>query len=169
MITQMAFALQLTHDEPRLVYLAVRYHLARPGSELDAETKQPAQHGLGDVEAELREHLDGSPAVIGLDEHQYRRLLSAIYGAVNELRVMHMGSGIGAVPGFADEARLLFPELASDADAALALSESMMMLHRRMDRAVARAATEAEAPGEVRQRNAPPRRWWRRGGRRDTN
>ena len=138
----MTFALQLTHDEPKLVYLALQYHLARPGAELDVETKRPAEHGLRDVAAGLAPHLDGTPAIIELDEARYRRLLSAIYGSVNELRVMHMGGGAGAVPGFAGEARALFPELAVDPDAALGLAESMMMLHRRMQRAVSRAANE---------------------------
>ena len=33
----MTVALKLTHDEPRLVYLALVYHLGRPGSELDRD------------------------------------------------------------------------------------------------------------------------------------
>lgn len=152
MINAMTFALQLTHDEPKLVYLALRYHLARPGSELDATTRQPVEHGLAEVARDVEPHLDGTPAVIELDEPRYRRLLSAIYGSVNELRVMHMGTS--AVPGFDDEARALFPGLAEEPDLALSLAESMMMLHRRMQLAVSRAA------GEERAEDAPRRRRW---------
>ena len=46
---RMSMALQLTHDEPRLVYLALVYHLGRPGSELDPATKMPAAHGLREM------------------------------------------------------------------------------------------------------------------------
>ena len=51
-------ALKLTHDEPRLVYLALVYHLGRPGSELDPETKLPVAHGLRDVKVALGRDLD---------------------------------------------------------------------------------------------------------------
>ncbi|HEY8174000.1 MAG TPA: hypothetical protein VIH21_13010, partial [Dehalococcoidia bacterium] len=83
----MAFALKLTHDEPKLVYLALVHHLGRPGSELDPVTKQPVERGLRPLKVDLGNHLDDESAVIELDDQQYRRLLSAIYGCVNELRV----------------------------------------------------------------------------------
>ena len=62
-----------------------------------------------------------------------QKLLSAIYGSVTELRGYHMrGGGTGAVPRFGETATSLFPDLKTDADEALALAESMMMLHRRI-------------------------------------
>jgi len=136
----MPFALKLTHDEPRLVELALVYHLARPGSELDPETRMPAAHGLAEVHAALEGQLQQAGAIIELDESQFRRLLSAIYGSVNELRVLHMrGGASGAVPGFAERASALFPQIARDPDQALDIAEAMMMLHRRMERAVSEA------------------------------
>jgi hypothetical protein len=149
----MTVALKLTHDEPRLVYLALVYHLGRPGSELDPETRQPVEHGLGEVKAALAHELDAEAAIVELNEAQYRRLLSAIYGGVNELRVYHMRSGaLSTVPAFAETARALFPEITADPEQALAVSEAMIMLHRRIERAVA-AAAPAEAA-------APPKRRW---------
>lgn len=140
----MTFAIKLTHDEPRLAYLALVYHLGRPGSELDPATRRPSEHGLGIVEAALANELDAREATIELDSEQYRKLLSAIYGCVNELRVYHLRDGAGStVPRFADAARSLFPAIAADAASALDVSEAMMMLHRRMERAVARAAEDA--------------------------
>jgi hypothetical protein len=146
----MSFFLKLTHDEPRLVYLALVYHLGRPGSELDPQTLQPWEHGLRAVKTALGNDIEAPEAIIELDDAAYQRLLSAIYGAVNELRVMHMRSGAGSpTPRFAETSLALFPQLAEDPDAALDLAEAMMMLHRRIERAVAAATREvpsAEAP-----------------------
>jgi hypothetical protein len=155
-------ALKLTHDEPRLIYLALVYHLGRPGSELDPVTKQPGEHGLRDVKTALGNDLTRDSAIIELDPEQYRKLLSAIYGCVNELRVHHMRAGAeSTVARFTETARTLFPDLAEDANVALDLSEAMMMLHRRIERAVAGSAqSNGESPADP----APKRgRWWRRG------
>jgi hypothetical protein len=155
-------ALQLTHDEPRLVYLALVYHLGRPGSELDPATKQPGEHGLRDVKTRLGNDLASESAVVELDPEQYRKLLSAIFGSVNELRVHHMRAGAAStVARFTETAATLFPELRSDPEMALGLAEAMMMLHRRIERAVARAAGDP-APGSPPQPPATSRRWWRR-------
>lgn len=154
--------LQLSHDEPKLVFLALVYHLGRPGSELDPDTKQPSERGLRDIKTRLGNALDAPDAVIDVDETQYRRMLSAILGSVNELRVMHMrsgeaggtaGSAGSGVPRFTETARSLFPALGGEPEAALDLAESMMMLHRRMERAVSRAAAaEASEPDTGRRR-----------------
>jgi hypothetical protein len=154
-------ALKLTHDEPRLVYLALVYHLGRPGSELDPVTKQPGEHGLREVKTSLGNDLASESAVIELDGEQYRKLLLAIYGSVNELRVHHMrGGAASTVARFTETAATLFPDLAADPDVALELSEAMMMLHRRIERAVARATPSAgEPPGGAAKRG----RWWRPG------
>ena len=152
----MTFTLRLTHDEPRLVFLALVYHLARPGSELDADTLAPSESGLRDVKVALGAHLFEDSALVELDEQQYRKLLSAIYGSVNELRVLHMRGDSGSVPGFRDTARQLFPTMANDADAALDLAEAMMLLHRRLERAVTRAAA---VEGGSDARSADKRRW----------
>lgn len=156
----MTIAITLTHDEPRLVYLALVYHLGRPGSELDRATAKLSQHGLRDVKLALGNELDVPEAIVELDGEQYGKLLAAIYGCVNELRVYHMRDGAeSTVPGFAGAARSLFPAIAADAEAALEVSEAMMMLHRRMERALARAAEEAAvAPPATRGMRWPFRR-----------
>jgi hypothetical protein len=41
--------LQLRQEDAKLVFLAVAYHLGRPGSELDPITKQPVEHGLAEM------------------------------------------------------------------------------------------------------------------------
>jgi hypothetical protein len=160
----MTIALKLTHDEPRLVYLALVYHLGRPGSELDPLTRQPLEHGgLREVKTALGNDVASESAIIELDDAQYRKLLSAIYGSVNELRVYHMRNGAeSTVERFTKTARTLFPEITHDPGAALEVAESMMMLHRRLERAVTRAALdEASAAGAGGdQATRKPRRWW---------
>ena len=161
------FALQLTHDEPRLVYLALVHHLGRPGSELDPITKQPVERGLREVKLRLGNELAGDSAIIELDEAQYRRLLSAIYGAANELRVHHMRDGApSTVARFTETAVTLFPQLQDDPAAALDLAEALVMLHRRIEGAVRRAA-EADTDAADRARAnvqaeaaEPQRRRW---------
>ncbi len=164
----MTIALQLTHDEPRLVYLALVYHLGRPGSELDPATKLPVEHGLREVKTSLGNDVVSESAIIELDDGQYRKLLSAIYGSVNELRVHHMRDGAQSTVGrFSETARTLFPELRGDPGVALDIAEAMMMLHRRMERAVQRAGS---LPDELSAADEPTRDagkdgrggWWRR-------
>jgi hypothetical protein len=145
----MTFALKLTHDEPRLVYLALVYHLGRPGSELDPETKMPVERGLRPVKVALGADLEADAAIIEVDDEQFRKLLSAIYGCVNELRVHHMRNGaLSTVDRFTETAETLFPAIKADPEEALAISEAMMLLHRRMERNVSRALA-AEPPAEA--------------------
>jgi hypothetical protein len=133
-------ALKLTHDEPKLVYLALVYHLGRPGSELDAATRLPVERGLRSVKVELGNSLDAASAVVELDDWQFQRMTSAIKGSVNELRVYHMRDGaVSGIERWTETAETLFPAIKADPEAALDLAESMMMLQRRIERAVLRA------------------------------
>ena len=66
----MTFTLRLTHDEPRLVFLALVYHLARPGSELDADTLAPSESGLRDVKVALGAHLLQEGQVVNLAKEE---------------------------------------------------------------------------------------------------
>jgi hypothetical protein len=130
-------ALKLTHDEPKLVYLALAYHLGRPGSELDPSTNTTLKHGLRQLETALRSELDAGSAVIELDDWQYARLLSAIKGSVTELRVYHMREGASStVERWTETAESLFPAMKADSSVALDIAQAMMMLQRRIERAV---------------------------------
>ena len=156
----MTLALKLTHDEPRLVYLALVYHLGRPGSELDAATRLPVERGLRQVKLGLGSDLDSEAAVIELDEWQYARLRSAMKGCLTELRVYHMREGApSTVERWTETAESLFPAIRRDPELALDLAESMIMLQRRIERAVARALTEAPASSGAQAEEAPRRRW----------
>jgi hypothetical protein len=128
----MTIALRLSADDVRLVRLALLYHLARPGAELDASTGKPAEHGLAEVDASLAERQNAA-ASLELSDRQTRGLLEAMLGCVNELRVYHLNGGAASmVPGFNEAACRSFPALAGDPEAALDVAESMMMLRRRL-------------------------------------
>ncbi len=144
----MAVALKLTHDEPRLVYLALIYHLGRPGSELDPATKMPVEHGLRAVKVALGSELASDSAVIEVDEAQSRKLLSAIYGCVTELRGHHMrGGSPSTVARFTETALELFPQIRSAPEEALTIAQAMVMLHRRMERGLRGAFAEPASAG----------------------
>ena len=49
--------LQLRQEDAQLVFLAVAYHLGRPGSELDPMTKQPVARGLAETSRALQPQL----------------------------------------------------------------------------------------------------------------
>ncbi len=130
----MATALHLSSDDVRLVRLALLYHLARPGAELDPSTGQLAEHGLAEIDAALAER-NISAATLTLTGEQMRRLLQAMFGSVNELRVYHLNGGAASmVAGFNESARRFFPAIADDPEAALDVAESMVMLRRRLFR-----------------------------------
>jgi len=160
----MAVELRLRPAEAKLVFLAIAYHLARPGSELDPETKLPAQHGLAEVSSALQPQLRQAVASVTLSAHQLERLGSGILGAINELKVYPMleprpaeegGGRHSTVPGFDRTLRHLFPAVEEDPDEATALIEPLMTLKRRLDAATRQAAQDEKQPASQR------RPWWR--------
>jgi hypothetical protein len=158
----MSVELHLQPTEARLVFLALAYHLARPGSELDPKTKMPVQHGLAEVSSALQPQLRQAAASVTLSAYQLERLGSAILGAINELKVYPMlearppeegGGRRTTVAGFDGTLRHLFPEVEKDPDAATTLIEPLMALKRRLDGSLRRVAEEERPSG-------PSRRWW---------
>ncbi|MCI0776882.1 MAG: hypothetical protein J4N95_01765 [Chloroflexi bacterium] len=145
--------LQLPNTDARLTYLAIQYHLARPGSELDHESGRPAGSGLSSVAAALEPQLDKAVAEIELNNDQQQRLDSAIGGSINELKTSPLleAGGRGTIPAFTETLRRLFPEAADDPNEALSLAGHMLQLRRRI---AAQALPEADAPDEERQA------WW---------
>ena len=144
---------QLANLDARLTYLAVQYHLARPGSELDPETKQLAAHGLGEVARALEPQLDRAVASVALSDHQRGRLLSAIAGAVNELKSYALldAGGRTVVPAFHEALHRFFPTVREEPDEASQLAGHMIALRRKLER------VEPDTASAVATRRA----WWR--------
>ncbi len=154
---------QLANLDAKLTMLALRYHLARPGAELDPETKQPSAHGLAEVADALEPQTGSAVATIELSEHQRQRLLSAIGGTMNELKTYPLldalppergGGRRSTVAGFDATLRRLFPEVTDDSEEAVQLAGHLLALRRRLARAPAEPAP-VEAAGRARGR------WWR--------
>lgn len=158
--------LQLRQEEARLTFLAIAYHLGRPGSELDPITKQPVEHGLAEVSRELQPQLRQAVASIRLGNGQIKRLLSAMLGSITELKAYPMlelrvgpeGEGRrSSVPGFDRSLRHLFPEVEEDAENSLDVAERMLLLKRRLDERLAALPPDSEP-----EQTPPARRrsWW---------
>lgn len=135
-------SLRLPQDDARLVYLAVAYHLGRPGSELDPTTKQPVDKGLAEAARVLQPQLRQDAATLVLDSDQTGRLQSAMLGTISELkafsilqpRVMEDGTTRrSTVPGFDRTLLHLFPELEEEQGLSLDVAEQMLLLKRRID------------------------------------
>ena len=149
--------LQLRQEDAYLVFLAIAYHLGRPGSELDPLTKQPVERGLAETSRALQPQLQMAVSTIDLDQDQWRRLGSAMHGSISELKTYPMlqprpdedgGGRRSSVPGFDRTLRHFFPEVEEDPYNAVDLAERMLMLKRRFDEKTAGFEWEL-APVEV--------------------
>lgn len=162
----------LANLDARLAYLALQYHLARPGSELDPETKQPVAHaypeqsrrGLAEVAGALAPQLERAVATIELSDHQRRRLISAVAGTINELKTYPLldarPGGRDTMPAFDAALRRLFPQAEEEPEEATQLAGHLLLLRRRLERlAAAPAAAETLGP-----KRRPWWRFWQRGG-----
>jgi hypothetical protein len=156
--------LQLRQEDAKLVFLAIAYHLGRPGSELDPVTKQPVEHGLAEVARELQPQLRNAVAEIRLVDSQLKRLQSGMLGTISELktypmlelRVSQGGDGRrSSVPGFDRSLLHLYPEIETDVEHTLGLAEQMLMLKRRLDETVAALPEETSDGPASRKRS-----WW---------
>src|SRR3990170_4047721 len=166
------FSLTLPQRQARLAALAVGYHLARPGSELDRETLQAYEHGLAEVPAALEPQLGAESATLELSSLQVTLLATAMSSVVSELK-MHStldamagesGRPRSTAAGFDERLRTLFPEVAADPPAADALAGEITMLRRELPLARARALIEDEQRLAEERARAGKRRWrfWRR-------
>jgi len=155
--------LQLRSEDARIVFLAIAYHLGRPGSELDPMTKQPVDNGLAVVASELQPQLRLAVASVTLHHNQAQRLLSAMLGSITELKAYAMlGAGSreepghrSTVPGFDSSLRHLFPEVEENTEEPLEIAERVLLLRRRIEDEVAGLEEETPEP-EPKQRKG----WW---------
>lgn len=166
------FALRLPQHQARLVALAVAYHLARPGSELDPDTLSQYQHGLAEVPLLLGPQLDGEAASLELTPLQLTLLGTALSSIINELHMYSVFDTMAGesrrprstAPGFDDALRSLFPRIASDPAYASELAEGAVMLRRQLPLARARELLEEERQRAAEAARPRRRRWqfWRR-------
>ena len=155
--------LTLRQEDAHLAYLAIAFHIGRPGSELDPITKRQVEHGLAEVARELQPQLRLAAATLSLNDVQATRLLSAMLGSITELKAYPMfeprldeagGGRRSSVAGFDRSLFHLFPAVESDATEAIDVAERMLMLKRRLDDTLTQSNS-----GEPASRDKK-RRWW---------
>ncbi len=166
-----SFTIRLPQHQARLVALAVSYHLARPGSEIDRTTMQEYRHGLRELLPIVDAQLDQPQVTIDLSALQGVLLSTAFSSVMSELKmysVFDTMAGESRRPrstaaGFDDRLRVLFPEVAGDPRYAMQLAEDMAMLRREMPFARAREVLEEQRQEEAEAKRGK-RRWqfWRR-------
>jgi hypothetical protein len=167
----LALDIQLRQEDAKLVFLAIAYHLGRPGSELDPITKQPVEHGLAEVASGLQPQLNKAVATVSLRQGQAKRLLSGMLGSITELKAYPMlqerpdsegGGRRSSVRGFDRSLTHLFPEVEEDVEETLSLAERMLLLKRRLDEVMG----EIPPDDDPQPQSAPKRSGWWPFGRR---
>ena len=157
--------LQLRQEDAKLVFLAVAYHLGRPGSELDPITKLPVEHGLAETARDLQPQLRNAVSELRLLDPQLKRLLSGMLGSITELKAYPMlelrmsQSGEGrrsSVAGFDRTLLHLFPEIEQDTEMSLHIAEQMLLLKRRLDETIAAIPEEEPLDAVTSKRKG----WW---------
>ncbi len=166
------FSLRLPQRQARMVALAVAYHLARPGSELDRETMREYEHGLAEVPVSLEPQLEAETATLELLPLQLTLLSTALSSVLNELKMYSVfdtmagdsGRPRSTAPGFDDKLRALFPEVAEDPASASDLAGEMTMLRRELPlgRAGEVLQEEHRAAEEAERSRKKPWQFWKR-------
>ena len=165
------FSLRLPQHQARLVALAVAYHLARPGSEIDPDTMDVYEHGLAELPALLDSQVSNEVASVDLNPLQVTLLSTAVSSVINELKVYPiLDTMAGAssrprstAPGLDDRLRSLFPQVISDPSYASQLAEDMTMLRRHLPSARARQILEEERKAsQEATRSKKPWQFWKR-------
>jgi hypothetical protein len=165
------FRIKLPQHQARLVALAIGYHLARPGSEIDPDTMSHYKHGLAELTPVIEAQLDEPNTLFDLSPLQGMLLSTAFSSVLSELKMYSLVDRMSGesrrprstAPGFDDRLRSLFPEIAGDAYYASKLAEDMALLRRELPFAKARELHEAERQAaEAARRQRKPWQFWRR-------
>jgi hypothetical protein len=166
------FTIRLPQHQARLVALAVGYHLARPGSELNRDTLTEYRHGLREVLPAIDAQIEEPVATIDLNPLQAVMLSTAFSSVLSELKLYSVFDRMSGdsrrprstAPGFDDRLRWLFPQIAGDPAYANELAEAMALLRRDLPFARARAVLEEERQAMEQQRKTRKKPWqfWKR-------
>ena len=139
------------------------YHLGPAGlGTRSPRPSTPLEHGLREVKDAIRHttlNAAGSASSSSMTGST-RACMSAIKGCVTEFRVYHMREGAPSTVERWTTRRDRCSPNSADPEAALDLAESMMMLQRRIERAVKAAGSAvsslSSSPREARHRPLPP-------------
>jgi hypothetical protein len=165
------FRIKLPQHHAKLVSLAISYHLARPGSEIDPDTLSSYKHGLADLVPIIEAQLEEQHTLFDLSPLQGMLLSTAFSSVLSELKMYSVFDRMSGdsrrprstAPGFDDRLRDLFPEIAGDPYYASKLAEDMALLRRELPFAKARELHEVERQAaEAARRQRKPWQFWKR-------
>jgi hypothetical protein len=167
-----AFRVRVPQHQARLIALAIGYHLARPGAELDPDTMSDYQHGLRELAPLVDAQLDEPHALFDLNALQAVLLSTAFSSVLSELKMYSVFDRMAGesrrprstAPGFDDRLRDLFPEIAGDPGYASQLAEEMALLRRELPFARAREMLDEERRKSDAARRSRKKTWqfWKR-------
>ncbi len=166
------FTVRLPQHQARLVALAVGYHLARPGSEIDPGSMRDYAHGLSEVQPLIDAQVEAEAAALDLNATQAVLLSTAFSSVLSELKMYSLFDSMAegssrprsTAAGFDDRLRWLFPEIAGDPAYAMVLAEDLTMLRRELPFQRAREVLEEQRKAAAEAKEGRPKWWqvWRR-------
>jgi hypothetical protein len=153
--------IQLQNNDARITYLAVVYHLGRPGSEIDPETLGEHRAALQPLLELLRSQLEQAVVTVETNSGQVQRIGQALSGVSNELRQYGL-SGTSMISGFGETVIRFWPEVETDPGSTADLVRFAVMLRRRLDSVITEAGAElaTAAVAADAARRARRGRWW---------
>ncbi|HEY5639356.1 MAG TPA: hypothetical protein VIW01_04840 [Dehalococcoidia bacterium] len=161
------FTVRLPRHQARLVALAVGYHLARPGAEIDPDSMREYDHGLAEVLPLIDAQIEEDAATVDLNATQAVLLSTAFSSVLSELKMYSLFDSMAAgsarprstAAGFDERLRWLFPEIAGDPAYAMVLAEDLTMLRRELPFQRAREVLEEQRQAAA-EAEKGRRRWW---------
>lgn len=161
------FTVRLPRHQARLVALAVGYHLARPGAEIDPDSMREYTHGLSEILPLIDAQIEEEAATVDLNATQAVLLSTAFSSVLSELKMYSLFDSMAEgssrprsiAAGFDERLRWLFPEIAGDPAYAMVLAEDLTMLRRELPFQRAREVLEEQRQAAAEAKKSR-RRWW---------
>ena len=152
----------LQQDEPKILYLALLYHLARPGSEIDPETGKAHIAALKPVMHFLTSELNKAIIELNCLPKQIERIDTALSGLSNELR-QYVLSSSSVVPNFENTLIKFWPEIAVDSNKIEEIMMLTMMTRRKLETFFLQAQNELkhEELKLLEERRLRRSQWWK--------
>ena len=152
----------LQQDEPKILYLALLYHLARPGSEIDPETGKKHVAALEPIMHFLTSEINKPIIEFSCLPKQIERIDTALSGLSNELRQFVL-SASSVVPTFENTLMKFWPDAISDSSKLEEIRMLTMMTRRKLEVFFIQAEEELEREKLLleRERRLQRSQWWK--------
>ena len=145
-----------------MLYLALLYHLARPGSEIDPETSKTHVAALAPVMHFLTSVINEPIIELSCLPKQVERIDTALSGLSNELRQFVLSSS-SVVPNFENTLIKFWPDVISDSNKLEEIMMLTMMTRRKLEVFFIQAEQELEHEKLLleQERLSQRSQWWK--------